>query len=465
MVVTQLKSYLTEVAASYTQLQQVLQKIIDLVIIDTDDQPLKHYEGYLATVTDIYEETRGQLVMSLAEVETQPVPAAREDDIEVSDEEGSAASGSKRTRSPPPKSCTDLKPPLLQKYFKPVQFAAWKRKLNVWFEASRFSKLHISCQQEYLRGCVAENLMALIEPDVAADSPVFPDEEWTEAVAIVDLLDTEITARNPIMSRRYGFFQSQMSRTQTFSQYLAHLRDIGNFCDLESLTPNGIVIFIAITTMCPEYEDLLDDVLKLDPSKLDLKTLIDMSRTFETSESTKKAFKKHAASTNRTQGSNWRGGGSGGGGAKGGKGISPSASDRAAQSRYENELRKLQRCMKCAALLSTEGHVLPCKLVSKTLACYNCGMNHLSSACHKNPANSPNKSKKSSKISTYKKKKNSPPPYTRHARAENASSSSEEEESAARRRQQCDSDSDTDDPPAGRSTAQTRCTLGDSGHF
>ena len=459
VVVTQLKAYLTEVAASYTQLQQVLQKIIDLVIVDTDDQPLKHYEGYLATVTDIYEETRGQLVMSLAEVEKQPVPAAREDDdIEVSDEEGSAASGSRRTRSPPPKSCTDLKPPLLQKYFKPVQFAAWKRKLNVWFEASRFSKLHISCQQEYLRGCVAENLMALIEPDVAADSPVFPDEEWTEAVAIVDLLDTEITARNPIMSRRYGFFQSQMSRTQTFSQYLAHLRDIGNFCDLESLTPNGIVIFIAITTMCPEYEDLLDDVLKLDPSKLDLKTLIDMSRTFETSESTKKAFKKHAASTNRTQGSNWRSGGSGGGGAKGGKGISPSDSDRAAQGRYENELRKLQRCMKCAALLSTEGHVLPCKLVSKTLACYNCGMNHLSSACHKNPANSPNKSKKSSKVSTYKKKKNSPPPYTRHARAENASSSSEEEESAARRRQQCDSDSDTDDPPAGRSTAQTRCT-------
>mgnify|MGYP001199586379 CR=1 FL=1 len=106
--------------------------------------------------------------------------------------------------------------------------------------------------------------MALIEPDVAADSPVFPDEEWTEAVAIVDLLDTEITARNPIMSRRYGFFQSQMSRTQTFSQYLAHLRDIGNFCDLESLTPNGIVIFIAITTMCPEYEDLLDDDLSDD---------------------------------------------------------------------------------------------------------------------------------------------------------------------------------------------------------
>ena len=456
VVVTQLQAYLTEVESSYNQLKQVLQNIIDLVIEDEDAKPLNHYESYLADVTDNYEDIRGQLVWALAEVEKPIVPAAREDDNDASDQEGSVASGTRRTRSPPPKSCTDLKPEKLQKHFKPVQFAAWKRKLKVWFEASRFAKLHVSCQQEYLRGCVADSLMALIEPDVAADSPVFHDEDFdfTEVVAIVDLLDTEITSRNPIMSRRYGFFQSQMSRTQTFSQYLAHLRDIGNFCELESLTPNGIVIFIAITTMCSEYEDLLDDVLKLDPSKLDLKTLIDLARTFEISESTKKAFKKQA-STNRTQGNNWRGGGSN----KGGRGAtSVSDSDRAAQMRYESELKKLQRCMKCAALLSTEGHILPCKLVNRNLACHICGMNHLASACHKNPAISPNKPKKSNKVSAYKKSKNSPPPYTRSAQVENSSSSSEGEESAARRRQHGDCDSDSDDPPARQSTAQTRCT-------
>ena len=176
VVITQLQAYLAEIATSYNQLQQVLQSIIDLVIQEEDEKPVNHYMEYLAAVTDSYEDARAELVMALAEVEKQPVVVvAREDDSEHSDDEGSIASGSRRSRSPPPKSCTDLKPDKLQKHFKPIQFAAWRRKLTVWFEASRFAKLHVSCQQEYLRSCVADGLMALIEPDIASTTPIFPN--------------------------------------------------------------------------------------------------------------------------------------------------------------------------------------------------------------------------------------------------------------------------------------------------
>ena len=458
VVVLQLQAYLKEVTSSYDQLNKVLSQILNLVITDDDSKQYDHYSDYVATVTEIFEDIRSRLTITLAAVE-KPIDVVPQGDSTDSDSDSTSGARSKRARSPPPKSCTDLKPDKLGKHFKPAQFAAWVRKLKVWFEASRFAKLHISCQQEYLRGCVADSLMALIEPDIAAASPVFPMDDFADVVAIVDLLDTEITSRNPIMSRRYAFFQTQMSRNQTFSQYLAHLRDVGNFCDLDSLSHNGIIIFIAITSICSDYEDLLDDVLKLDPSKLDLKTLIEMARTFETSESAKKAFKKQA-STARTQGGNQRnqqrggnGGGAGGGTDKG----DFNAKDRAGQAQYESELRKLKRCMKCAEFMSTEGHRLPCSMLKKGSTCQTCntGWNHLPSACHKNPNNASarptQKQKKSHKVSTYKKNKNSAP-YTRNAHVENSSSSSDEEKSEH---------SDSDDLPAQsypHSTAQTRCT-------
>ena len=455
IVVLQLQTYLKEVTSSFNQLNKVLSQILALVVTDEDSKQFDHYSEYVTAVTEIFEDTRSELTLTLSTIETPVIVASKEDS---SDNEIDSASGARstRTRSPPPKSCTDLKPDKLQKHYKPAQFAAWLRKLKVWFEASRFARLHVSCQQEYLRGCVADSLMALIEPDVAADSPVFPIDEFADVVAIVDLLDTEITSRNPIMSRRYAFFQTQMSRNQTFSQYLAHLRDVGNFCELDSLNHNGIIIFIAITSICSDYEDLLDDVLKLDPSKLDLKTLIDMARTFETSEAAKKAFKKQA-STARTQqqqqgGSNQRNqqrSNNGGGGA--GDGVS---NDKAGQARYQSELKRLNRCMSCAELLSTEGHRLPCPMIKKGFTCKTCdtGWSHLPSACHKNPNNASarlnQKKKKSHKVSSYKRNKNSVP-TTRNAHVENSSSSSDDERSEH---------SDSDDSPAQQSAAQTRCT-------
>ena len=460
VVVLQLQTYLKEVKSSYDQLHKVLSQILDLVITDDDPKQYDHYSEYISKVAEEFEDIRSRLTVTLATVD-KPVVVAPQEDSSDSDSDSTSGGRPKRDRSPPPKSCTDLKPDRLQKHYKPAQFAAWLRKLKVWFEASRFSKLHISCQQEYLRGCVADSLMQLIEPDVGADSPVFPLDDFADMVAIVDLLEAEITSRNPIMSRRYAFFQTQMSRNQTFSQYLAHLRDVGNFCELDSLSHNGIIIFIALTSMSSEYEDLLDDVLKLDPSKLDLKTLIDMARTFEMSESAKKAFKKQA-STARTQAGNPKnqrggnGGGAGGGGAVKGD---YSVKDRSSQSQFSYELKKLQRCMKCADLLSTEGHKLPCPRVKGT-KCQLCDAGdwigiHLPSACHKNPNNAisqPNqKKKKSHKVSSYKRNQKSAP-YTRNTHVDNSSSSSNEEQSEH---------SDSDDPPARpypHSAAQTRCT-------
>ena len=460
VVLLQLQTYLKEVTSSYDQLNKVLSQILDLVITDDDSQQYDHYSEYVTKVTKEYEEIRAKLTITLAAVE-KPIDVAPQEDSSDSDSDSTSGARSRRTRSPPPKSCTDLKPDKLQKHYKPAQFAAWLRKLKVWFEASRFAKLHISCQQEYLRGCVADSLMALIEPDIGADSPVFPLDDFADMVAIVDLLEQEITSRNPIMSRRYAFFQTQMSRNQTFSQYLAHLRDVGNFCDLDSLSHNGIIIFIALTSMSSDYEDLLDDVLKLDPNKLDLKTLIDMARTFETSESAKKTLKKQA-STARTQAGNQKnqrsgnsGGASGGGSAEKGD---FSDKDRSAQIQYRNELYRLKRCMKCAEFLSTEGHKLPCSNFKKGANCKICNAGiwineHLPSACHKNPNNAtsrPNqKKKKSHKVSSYKRGQKSAP-YTRNMHVENPSSSSNDEQSEL---------SDSDDAPAQlQSTAQTRCT-------
>ena len=459
VVVLQLQTYLKEVASSFNQLNKVLLQILDLVVTDENSQQYDHYSEYVSKVTGEYEDIRAKLTMTLAAVE-KPIDVAPKGDSSDSDSD-STSGGSRRARSPPPKSCTDLKPDKLQKHYKPAQFAAWLRKLKVWFEASRFTKLHVSCQQEYLRGCVADSLMALVEPDVGADSPVFPLDDFADVVAIVDLLEAEITSRNPIMSRRYAFFQTQMSRSQTFSQYLAHLRDVGNFCELDSLDQNGIIIFIAITSMSSEYEDLLDDVLKLNPSKLDLKTLIEMARTFETSASAKKAFKKQA-STARTQAGNQRNqrGGSSGGANGGGAAVKGDYSDkdRSAQIQYQYELKRLQRCMKCAEFLNTEGHKLPCSRFRKGANCRICNAGgwvaeHLPSACHKNPNNAtsrPNqKKKKSHKVSSYKRGQKSAP-YTRHVHEENSSSSSNDEQSEL---------SDSDDPPAQlHSTAQTRCT-------
>ena len=424
IVISQLKAYLKELQGHYKQLCDVLSAILDIVIKEENQEPFNHYTTYLETVSQIYEDTRESLTFTLALVESPITPKGKADSEDDSDSDaaGSAAGGSRRARSPPPKSATDIKPEKLKKDFLAPQYASWLRRLNVWFETSRFSKLSLRCQHEYVRSAVSENLMKLIEPDIGEDTPVFPLEEYPDVVAITDLLETEIICRNSLMSRRYSFFQSTMPRTSTFSQYLANLRDTANYCNLSELDQNGIIIFHAITTMQPDYEDLLDDILKLDPSKLDLKKLINMARTFETSQATKKSFRK-SAETNRTDlgRSNYTSSRRGRGGARGGgrgnrRPNEARNDDGQARKKFEEKLKAEKRCTKCSELLSTEGHTIPCIVLTRNLKCSLCNGSHLRAACHRknNDFSQQRQQQQQQQQQQYSKKRPPPSAYRRN---------------------------------------------------
>ena len=234
--------------------------------------------------------------------------------------------------------------------------------------------------------------MRLIEADIGDDTPVFPDVDRAELSSLTEMLDNEITARNPVMSRRLKFFQSRMSKTNTFSQYVAYLREIGNFCHLEELDPNGILIFLAISTITDEYIDLLDDILKVKPEELTLKKLLQMAKIFESSNVAKKSMKKHDTAHRTHNG--------GGGGARRDAAAGSRQSMTVEQRAHEQKLRQDKRCTKCAVLLSTEKHSLPCHFAK--VSCFLCKGAHSQTACVKY---TPEKSKRPQKKTKYQKDK------------------------------------------------------------
>ena len=402
IIVKQLQARVVEVENSYAVLKKVIDQIINVVVKDDDTANYDHYTKYLDTVSQEFEQVRNALVVTLADVETIPVPTPKDKDSDdESDSDDGGGGGARRARSPLPKAVSDLKPPVLKKGFEKSSFSIWLRKLKAYFNASHFEKLPILSQQEYVRSCVSDDLMRLIEADIGEETPVFPDTDRPELSSLTEMLDNEITARNPVMSRRLKFFQSRMSKTNTFSQYVAYLREIGNFCHLEELDPNGILIFLAISTINDDYVELLDDILKVKPEELTLKKLLQMSKIFESSNVAKKSMKKHDTAQ-RT----YNGGGAGSAAHNGG---GSSSSTRYAGSRqsitveqraHEQKLRNDKRCTKCAVLLSTEKHSLPCHFAK--VSCFLCKGAHSQTACVKY---SPEKAKKPQKKTKYQKDK------------------------------------------------------------
>ena len=177
---------------------------------------------------------------------------------------------------------SDLRPFVLTRQHKPETFAIWKRALEAWYQASHFEALPLKSAQEYVRKVVERELMALIEADFGDKSPIFDDENEPENTSIISLLSNEISDRSPLVSQRYSFFQQQMSKTQTFSSYIASLRTLGNFCDLPGLDPNQIIIFYALTTLKgDDYNDLRDELLCLPPEDLTLDRALRRTKTYE----------------------------------------------------------------------------------------------------------------------------------------------------------------------------------------
>ena len=278
-VVSQLKDRLDEVTQANTNLTGTIEAILAIVEKEKDDKTAyDHYVDYMTKINHQFEDVRIQITEALALIET---PLKTEDskestELEIEDEDGGKFKNSQ------PKSCVDLKPFVLNRRHTPETFAVWKRALEAWYVASNFEKLPLKSSQEYIRKVVEKELMALVEPSVGDDTPIFSDENSPEVDSIVSLLSGEISDRNPKVSQRFRFFQQKMGSSQTFSEFISQLRSMGNFCDLAGLDPNGLIIFYALTNLKNEgYQDLKDELLRLPPEQLTMDRVVRLTKAYE----------------------------------------------------------------------------------------------------------------------------------------------------------------------------------------
>ena len=94
-----------------------------------------------------------------------------------------------------------------------------------------------------------------------------------------------------------------MSSTQTMTEYISQLRELGAHAQLADLDANSFICFYALATVRDTYQDVREDALKLDPAEVTLDKVMKLAKSFETANfAMKNMNKKGTASSNHTFG-------------------------------------------------------------------------------------------------------------------------------------------------------------------
>ncbi|CAB4046123.1 hypothetical protein COA94_08935 [Paramuricea clavata] len=149
---------------------------------------------------------------------------------------------------------------------------------NAYFNSNSMNQFAIKEQQSYLKVLLDDNLKTRLSCKITDSTEIYGEN------GCIELLKQDFDRRYPIMTRRMDYFQRKQHDGESFTDYLAKLKELGKLADLEKLKMEDLTVY---TSMCgTNNKELLDDMLKLeDPT---IEKIEQVANIFEGKSNTKK---------------------------------------------------------------------------------------------------------------------------------------------------------------------------------
>ena len=151
------------------------------------------------------------------------------------------------------------KPFTLTKDHSPTELRDWVDRLRDFFAVSGLRTQPAKEQQAHFKALIDTGLAVCLKPKLTAEMPVFDEDPNVDTC--ITLLEAEFLLRYPLVTRRYDFFRYAQGQSQSFSEYYAHLRELGDLASLEMLTTKDLYIFRLIGGL--RDQELRKDILEL----------------------------------------------------------------------------------------------------------------------------------------------------------------------------------------------------------
>jgi hypothetical protein len=250
-----------------------------IYLLDNND---KHQKA-IDDTNGRYRDLQKKAFAAIAIVSVQPVPNAGH----------GGAEGGGRVYA---KAVSGLAPntPKLSLEDTPTEFACWISRFTSYYHASRFDVLDCKGQQGYLQACIKPDFWMMINQRRSDHTPIFEDEDDTEADSCIGFLKQEFDQRYPLIQRRYDLFVYKQDKQQSYTDYAANLVNLGAAAQLETMDETQFFIYRLITGM---YDPRLQrKVLEIADSDFTLAELHRVARKYESSLSVTTAFEERVVS-------------------------------------------------------------------------------------------------------------------------------------------------------------------------
>ena len=142
-----------------------------------------------------------------------------------------------------------LEPFVLSRDHSVVEMSSWVRKFKAWYSASGMKNGPIQEQQAYFQKVIDIPLESKLSEFMQETTPIFVEEE---EVSCMSILENEFLLQYLMLTRQVDFFSSCQEQGQSFSDWAADLRKLGDEAGLSSLTVDEIYMmryFTGVTDM------------------------------------------------------------------------------------------------------------------------------------------------------------------------------------------------------------------------
>jgi hypothetical protein len=171
----------------------------------------------------------------------------------------------------------DLKPFDLSSEASPTKFSDWMTRFKAYYQASRFHTLEIEAQQSYMQSCIQPGLWVVLKQHLRITTPIYNDDD--DEPSCMKFLTREFDQRYPLILRRFALMMYSQERGQTYTDFMAAIKELGAAARLETMTANEYYIFRVITGITDT--PLRNEILKVPADRFNMEEIDRVARCFE----------------------------------------------------------------------------------------------------------------------------------------------------------------------------------------
>ena len=160
-----------------------------------------------------------------------------------------------------------LAPKALNRDANPTRLRDWSSEMKTFFSISKLTNASIADQHVFFYKGLDLDLKVAIQNEAEIDTPVFAPPDNPNAPSMMGLVLKKFDIAYPLFSRRVDFFKYIQTPKQSFGEFFARVRQLGDEADVAKLRPQDILVYKVI---CGTSDSKLrDEFFKLKEPTLD----------------------------------------------------------------------------------------------------------------------------------------------------------------------------------------------------